>query len=83
MPKRTGVDATVTNRAVVPGHKRKKHSALKKPNDTTSFVEVMEVGNAREAKNSTLKVLLQFGTTDAIKKKTQKELVAWRLVKPK
>jgi hypothetical protein len=36
----------------------------------------MEVGDAREAKISMLKVLLQYGTTDAIKAKAQKELLA-------
>jgi hypothetical protein len=36
----------------------------------------MEVGDAREAKISMLKVLLQFGTSNAIKLKAQKELMA-------
>jgi hypothetical protein len=36
----------------------------------------MEVGDAMEAKISMLKILLQFGATEAIKKKAQKELMA-------
>jgi hypothetical protein len=38
----------------------------------------MEVGDAREAKISLLRVLLQFGTTNSIKNK-QKELRAMAL----
>jgi hypothetical protein len=76
MPTGTGVDATIDNNAVVPNHKRKRRSTSKKSKEPISIARIMEVGDAREAKISTLKVLLQYGTTDAIKAKAQKELLA-------
>jgi len=69
-------DATIDNNAVVPNHKHKRRSTSKKSKEPISIARIMEVGDAREAKISMLKVLLQYGTTDAIKAKAQKELLA-------
>ena len=77
MPSGTGVDATIDNNAVVPEHKkRKRKSKNNESKKAASIAHVMEVGDAREAKISMLKVLLQFGTSNAIKLKAQKELMA-------
>ncbi len=63
MPKGNGVDATVDNGAVAPTHttKRRRTTTRDTPKQD-GIIKVLQLGDAREAKMSALRMFLEFGS---------------------
>jgi hypothetical protein len=63
MPKGNGVDAMVDDGAVAPPHaKKRRRTSTKDTPNHDGIIKVLELGDAREAKMSALRMLLEFGS---------------------